>query len=402
MKKTLPLLALMVVLGACEKQPEYIMDETAFCGNRRELACKDNKVFCEDYTETFICEDAEGKPITGHVVAWYSNGNKYADLFVKNGLGTGKFSYFKPNGDLEQTGAYKNGKLHGMVKEFYKGKVTLLTKYKNGEDIESTKYDHNGSVIGRVYSENDITRIYDGDGRLVSESKENIVTKNESNKIEKKYDENGALTEIKYYTVYTQDKAITGYIGVSDNFSKSDVLVGIEEYKNGKLDGQRLRAAGIVGKKNILYTEQWENGKLEGVVTRYIGDEVVRKIYYKNGIKRSEESYSGGALVEKKFYNGKFNYVGHFYPDGKPKSEEFFEYKDPYGPQKTFYPNGQIANEHSYKNGDLDGVERYYSENGELELEITYKDGKLDEKDMKKLMEYGSRKSGDIEIASVD
>ena len=256
MKKTLPLLSLIVALGACDKQPEYIMNENAFCGYRKELACKDKNAFCDNYTETFVCEDANGKKITGRVAHLYSNGQKQLDFFVKNGVATGFMQNFYPGGTVKEQMNFKNGKLHGIFKEFGKdGKTISVTTFRMGEDIESTRY-KDGVVIGRVYSADGITKYYDNNGRLTSESKMFINKNNDNKEITKEYDENGSLKKISY--------SILKEINVNEQISATEepeyvmLLVGEEEYKGGKLDGMRIRYKPMAEGKQVLYSEEWK------------------------------------------------------------------------------------------------------------------------------------------------
>lgn len=356
MKKTLPLLSLIVALGACEKRSEYILNQDVFCGERKQLACENKDVFCDNYTETFVCEDANGKGITGRVVNFYSNGNKQAEFFVKNGVVNGDLVYFYQDGKtISEMGTFKNGRLHGMVKEFDEnGKTVSVTKYRNGEDIESTRYE-NGVLVGRVYSADNVTRYYNNNGRLTSEARTFVAKKDDNKEVVKKYDENGSLIQVSYYILKEMNT-----VHQSDATGEQEYVkykVGTEEYKDGKLDGMRIRYIPTLDGKQVLYSEEWKNGQLNGVVKRYsVSGKLDEETTYENGIR-----------------NG-INKV--YFVDGSVRSTPYLHgFK--HGTVEQFYPSGQLNFQENYKHGIRDGVYRGYSETGEITIDVLYKDGQI-------------------------
>ena len=140
MKKTLPFLSLVVALGACEKQPEYVIGRDVLCGERKVLDCEDKNMFCDHYVNIYACEGmfskgvfSDNETVTGHVVKLDSNETKMAEFFVKNGVVVGDAKIFYQDGKLSEIGHYKNGKLHGLLKEFYpNGNLSSVSKYRNG------------------------------------------------------------------------------------------------------------------------------------------------------------------------------------------------------------------------------------------------------------------------------
>lgn len=338
MKKTLPLLALMIVLGACEKQPEYVLNQDVFCGYRKELACKDTNIFCENYTEVFVCEDAEGKPVTGHIISRYSDGTKQADTFVKNGLGHGSFKSFYPNGKILEKASYKKGRLHGSVKGYYtNGKLREIDNYKNGAEVgNGYTYYENGKVAFKLKRKNGHwhkTAQYDEQGRLIKEA-----IYNNPSSISKDYDEKGLLKKIEYFGKHK---------------------VGREYYTNGKLNGIRIKYA--EDGQTLMYEESWKDGMLNGVTKQYDSDgKLADETTYVNGIRNG---------IRKSYYS-----------DGSVWVEEFYLYDVPHGTSKMFYQNGQLWEETNYNHGIRDGVSKTYSDKGKLESEEIYKDNKLIEK----------------------
>ena len=315
MKKTLPLLSLMVVLGACEKQPEYIMNQDVFCGERKQLSCENKDAFCDDYTAIFVCEDADGNPITGHVVKLASDGTTKKSLFVKKGL------------------VYKSI-LYGSD-----GKQLLHSLYKNGEEIDTISYTFDTKT--RTHAENNTRTRYDADGRLKSESKMIFAKDIESWSVDKTYDEQGKLKQTKYSILRETN---TTHMPLAEGAVPS-YLVGIEEYKDGKLDGARTRYVPSWDQKQIIYSEEWKDGQLNGVVKRY--------------------DFEGALLAEMTYRNGIKNGISRTYSHGVLKEEEPYFYGQLHGTVKRFYPNGQIEEEVDWKYDEIVGS-RKYSETGEL------------------------------------
>ena len=224
MKKTLPLLSLMIALCACDKEPEYILNQDVFCGYRTELACNDRDVFCEDTVQVYVCEDVNGKAITGHVIRLHPNRIKSEDFFVKNGMVNGVAKFFLSDGGLLYERNFKDGKLHGVVKQYHKnGKLAAVTHFKHGEKVGiSAKYHENGNLAVKEQYKNDteITQNFDEQGRLQSETKIVVKTQDKNIEVQKEYDENGMIKTIYYK-----------YVNVGDNDYVAK-LVGLEEYKN--------------------------------------------------------------------------------------------------------------------------------------------------------------------------
>lgn len=337
-RSLLPLLSLMVVLGACDKQPEYILNQDAFCGYRHELDCKDKDVFCRDYTEIFVCMDTNGNAITGHVISLYTDGTKQADAIVKNGLAKGIMHTYYPNGKVAQQAFFKNGKLHGPVKDFRaNGKLNEYTKYKHGKEYSSYALHENGKIAIKTQRKNGgrFTQLYDDQGHLTTE----YISMDGNKSTDKYYDEQGQLTKIEYY---------------------DGKKIGEENYVNGKLDGIRTRYHN--DGKTIDCEESWKDGKLNGVT----------KCYFPDGKLSHETTYANGIR------NG---IDRNYFPDTQTVSfETFYLYDVPHGTKKWFYQNGQTREETNYKNGFRDGVRREYSECGDLTSEEIYQDGKLIEK----------------------
>lgn len=68
---------------------------------------------------------------------------------IKNGILDGKFIDFNSNNEVHKEGSYKNGKLHGTIKDYYKyGSMEMnrvysdltIEEYQNGQRIKVKKY----------------------------------------------------------------------------------------------------------------------------------------------------------------------------------------------------------------------------------------------------------------------
>lgn len=345
MKKTLlPLLSLMVVLGACEKQPEYILNKDAFCGQRlSELTCKNKFEFCETFDELFVCDNEKGKPLSGRVVELNADGKKTAEFFVKNGLAHGDYKKFRKDGSLKMYYIYKKGLRNGRYETYQKdSKLNYKSFYKNGlEQGKAYSYNKNGKLVGLIW--------YDrGDTIKYIAYRENGTVEAEMNTqddkiVQIKYDTKGNLTHIDYY-------------------DKEGHLLGEENYKNNKLDGERKEYSpnrNSDGKHILLSEQHWKNGKLNGVIKDYREtDGVISEEYsFKDGMRY------GVSII----YND----------DGSVSSETNYKNGVPHGISRSFYKNGKISHESNYNNGVPVGILKGYDEQGNLDWESVYEDGEL-------------------------
>lgn len=339
MKKTLlPLLSLMVVLGGCDKQPEYIAYQDAFCGHRQaDFTCKDKMDFCEKRVDMFFCEDADGNPLTGHVTNFYLNGNKQFEVAVKNGLATGVFKSFYRDGKINEQAMFKDGVLDGVVKEYDKdGILQGMSYYKNGQEQgKNYLYHKNGNVsmVSEVVNGKQYSTLFYENG---AKKQQNIYGTNTS--VFKDYDENGNLVRIIYKNYDTK-------------------VIGEENYLNGKLNGIRKKyKIDDDGKDVMLLEETWQNGKLNGT----------KKVYNSNGGILSETNYKDDM---------RHGVSKDYWANGVLASEVSFFYDELHGALKRFYINGQLRTEENYYHDENTGVSRNYDDQGHLISETIYEDG---------------------------
>lgn len=383
MKKTLPLLSLMIVLGACKKQPEYILNQDAFCGYKTVLnqKCKNEFKFCTDFTERVfheqtVCKDANGNLLTGRIIERGHQGQKKSEFYVKDGMLDGVYKEFFANGNLRYRIDYKNGLVNGSIKGFYfNGNLRDIQQQKNGEaDGIAAYYSKNGKLEYKSWNKNgrSIKSIsYDDQGRIKYES----ISDGDDN-ISKEYDDNGSLITVQYRD------------------GKNYNLLGEAHYKNGKLDGiRKLYRIDDKGKSVLLSEQEWKDGELNGVVKDYREKDgsLYHKENYINGMKNGTSVYYGDTVDD---ITGKDNYVnglrhGHSvsYYKGKLYYEGNYVNDTMTGVMKHYNTDGNLASESfydgdgdrllrkEYKNGQL--IHETVYENDEAVSESTYKDGVL-------------------------
>ncbi|MBD3393660.1 MAG: hypothetical protein GF418_16170, partial [Chitinivibrionales bacterium] len=89
-------------------------------------------------------------------------------------------------------------------------------------------------------------------------------------------------------------------------------------------------------------------------------------VYYENGNKRKESTFSEGVRHGKEM---------SWFEDGQVKSEATFVKGVPQGTSVAYYEDGATASEVSYQDGKKDGVESLWYSNGNLKEQTTYAAG---------------------------
>jgi len=143
--------------------------------------------------------------------------------------------------------------------------------------------------------------------------------------------------------------------GISLHFGMQGALELEENYRNGELDGRRVkyRFGGI--KKS---EENFNKGKLDGL----------KISYYDNGYKQEESMYKNGLREgNSKWYNEAEQLsIEYNYKNGKLE-----------GNAMTYYPNSKIEQSGIYKNDLEEGEWKYFNMNGKLTKTVNYKAGKV-------------------------
>lgn len=228
----------------------------------------------------------------------------------------------------------------------------------------------NTTPISKIKTTTTTTKII-VDNKIIEENNEITITAREENaqpetiaenKGEKKTSKieldginqvNIAEKTIKNKLVYNKkdmSKPFTGkfllVIGVHEHY--------VEEYKDGKLDGEKLWFAedGTLGMKEV-----YKNGKKNGVQETY---------YDETGGIRSRINYKNDKV---------FDFIEWYKEDGTLR--EKINLNNGTGKWKVYWNNGNIKEEGNLINGIPNGEWKKYSTDGKLEKKTVYKNGAL-------------------------
>ena len=251
------------------------------------------------------------------------------------------YNYF-PDGKIQQTFKYDNGKKEGLSKE----------------------YDEEGNVITVLEYNNDF---------LVSRERINRTDKNGLKQGDwKDFYPNGDVKSEKTY----KDDLLHGYYKEYDNRGK---LVLTMLYENGAIVKSRVEDEPdieIVNKHDeegrLTYSGPYRNKIPVGIHREFGKDGKVTNsfIYNDNGLLLSE-----GIVDEAGNRNGKWK---DLYPDGKVQAEGQFTDNRRSGQWKFYNINGKTEQTGSFNNGRPDGLWNWYYDNGNLLKEEEYFQGQRD------------------------
>ena len=263
------------------------------------------------------------------------------ELFAGNIKESLAYIYY-PDGKIQQTIAYSNGKKEGLSKE----------------------YDREGNIITLLEYNNDF---------LVTREKINRTDNNGLKQGEwKEFYSNGGIKSEKTY----KDDLLHGYYKEYDNRGK---LVITMLYDNGSIVKSRVEDEPdieIVNKNdsngNIIYSGPFRNNIPVGIHREYGQDgKVVNAfIYNDNGLMLSE-----GVIDEAGNRNGKWK---DLYPDGKVQAEGQYNDNRRSGIWKFYTAEGKTEQTGSYNNERPDGLWKWYYESGALLREEEYFQGQRD------------------------
>lgn len=263
------------------------------------------------------------------------------ELFAADKREGTAYTYF-PDGRIEQSFTYSDGKKEGLSKEYDKeGKIITLLEYR--EDF------------------------------LVSRERINRTDKNGLKQGDwKEFYPNGAVKSEKSY----RDDLIHGYYKEYDNRGK---LVLTMLYDNGAVVKSRVEDEPdieIVTKHDeagkVIYSGPYRNKIPVGVHRDFGKDGKVTNsyIYNDNGLLLSE-----GIVDEAGKYNGKWK---DLYPDGKVQAEGQYTDSRRTGQWKFYDLSGKVEQTGSYNNGRPDGLWNWYYQDGSIAKEEEYFQGQRD------------------------
>ncbi len=299
------------------------------------------------------------------------------------GLKQGEWKEFYPNGAVKSEKNFKDDLLHGYYKEYNNRGILVLTMlYDNGSIVKSKVEDEPDIEIENKYDQNN-RLIYSGPYR---------------NKI-----------PVGVHREYgTDGKVINAYVYNDNGLLMSEGIVDEGGNRNGKwkdlypdgrtqAEGQYSdnRRSGVWkfynSAQKLEQTGSYNNGRPDGLW----------KWYYENGALLREEEYfqgqrdgtyteyspAGDVIVQGQFADGEKNGDWKYKSgDNNEEGKYIIGLRD--GMWKSYYPDGKTKFRGNYIQGNPDGQFTYYYENGRPKEEQFYRIG-IRQKTWKKYDEQG-------------
>ncbi|MBP5369646.1 MAG: hypothetical protein J6Z01_14470 [Bacteroidales bacterium] len=211
----------------------------------------------------------------GKAYSYSENGNLKGEFVYLNGVLSGAFKVYHPNGNVAVSGTLLNGEKNGLITEYdeYGDKESEIY-YKNGKrDGKATGYNSEGRVSKTLYYTNDEPNgayneyYYDNNGEMNIQYFGKYANGNQEGRWETKALIDGTWITITYQTYYN---------GILNGAAKiwtpgCDSIVYCN-YNNGKLDGKYQEKVGLFGSGNLFNEENlyiltdgyYSNGKKSG------------------------------------------------------------------------------------------------------------------------------------------
>ena len=328
----------------------------------------------------------------------------YDDGFLKSkkkinrldadGLKTGYWRDFYPNGKLKSETNYEKGLKKGVSKQYnLKGKITKIKRYSldslsSGEDIELIKLykdyypnSYKEKLVGGFYNnmKQGIYREYDIDGHIIN----GYIYKNDTIIAEGLILNNGTYDgDWKTFYPLGQIKSEGKYLKGSKNgiwtfYYENGKKQQIGKYKNQIPSGEWKWYYKNGSLKRIEY---YRKGKLEGTQIEYntTGGEITNGEFY-NGLKEGFWMYHVGDYKETGDYTMgyKTNSWVYFYKNGKIAFKGDFDEGQPKGKHIYYHENGTKKIKGKYLAGEKNGMWKSYNSIGELIEYIKYNRGEI-------------------------
>jgi antitoxin component YwqK of YwqJK toxin-antitoxin module len=373
--------------------PSIILNNLAFSDNSKDKNCDQSN--CTECPQIFPDSgetdyNYKNGKLDGVQKTYYKNGKLFVESTYKNGKADGLKKLYYKDGQLWETQIYKEDVLlgsnnqprNGIYKRFYKnGQLAAEGLYKDGFPQGEFKNYYENGVIEAFYS---------------------FVNKDEYSL--KTYTKNGHIKFQGGYLNGQYDGKNVFYFDNGNPQTEMTFINGIpsgntkEYFENGTL---KQVYKYLDGYNKWEYVEYYENGKIKksgtySGMTPNVKAQGASKEFYENGKIKSEMFYkhdiptgirkdyaeNGILMAEYKYPNGynKWEYI-FYYKNGKELSSGIYsggygntEIKSD-GAYKKYYENGQLKFEVTYKNNKKDGIQRKYFPDGALSSEITFKDG---------------------------
>ena len=280
------------------------------------------------------------------------------------------------SGNVEFSGTFRDGKLHGKGKEYVGlGEEYIEGIFKNGEICGKAKEFLDGKLMfvggmkkysyegkGKEYYENGKIK-YDAswkDGRLNGKGKQfdsDGKPRFEGHWKNGFYEGKGKLYKTiiidgKYENVYTIGNFERGYlVGKATEYYKNGKVASKGFYERGRRQGKAVR---YFPSGKIFQNGEYKMDRMNGKCVEY----------YSSGKIKKEGVFENGYLIKGRYclYDG-YCYVGTF--DRNDKSGSF----------KVYYPSGKLFQIATYKRDREDGPVKIFYENGKVKFKGTYDRG---------------------------
>jgi len=318
--------------------------------------------------------------------------------YDKNGMETGLWKNFYPDGKIMTEITYLAGKYNGYVKHYdNKGTLIKLERYTNGELV--TVNAENNSEKAEIVNE------YNSDGTL----KKSGAYKNSTPVgIHREYSNTGQIVTAKVFnelgiiesegvvdpeglkqgkwTIYYQNGAEKGKgtfkndkpVGLWNYFFENGKIEQTGTYKDGKPEGEWIW---YYKSGNIWRTEYFVNGAEDGAYVELAdnGDTITAGTYYA-GLKTGKWYYHVGDQIESGEYRsdlreGTWNY--YYYPELTLSFTCRYLQGQPQGKFKYYAKNEKLVSEGEFIMGNKTGTWNYYDEYGNLINAIKYQNNEM-------------------------
>ncbi len=311
-----------------------------------------------------LCDYVEGEK-TGVCQTFFNDGTLESMTHFNNNLPDGEAISRSQNGLFQTKGTYREGKKYeGTFSR--KGNQRISMRYETGNLVETTYFHPDTFVVQRIeVAKNGFTKEFGRDGRQLFE---------------------GELRDGKRFSGRFRDKnSILSYKngqkhGVSEILGYDDKPIRIEQYADGKLEGETIfyKKGKIAARGFYKNGQPYEGRFIEGEVNGSHGIYEYRDSL-KNGIALifnypvqatvpfvSGKREGAARFTWPKYQNNKVDtfYLTGVYRDNKPFEGDFIE----------------ATHQEQYKNGLLDGQVKHFANafGGDVTKTETYRAGKLD------------------------
>jgi uncharacterized protein len=286
------------------------------------------------------------------------------------GMKQGEWKEFFPNGGIKSERTFRDDLMHGYYKEYdNRGRLVLTMLYEEGSIVKSNVEDEPDIEFGNKYN---------SEGKLVYSGpfRDTIPVG-----IHREYGVDGKVINAFVYN----DNGLLLSEGIVDEAGNRNGKWK-ELYPDGKIlaEGQYTdnRATGIWKfynmEEKLEQTGAYNNGRPDGLWKWYYGTgELLREEEYFQGLRDglyTEYSRDGEVIAEGEYSdnerNGEWKYkTGGFTEEGR----YIIGLRD--GVWRGYYPNGKLKYKGNFVQGNPDGQQLHYHENGKVKEEQFYRMG---------------------------